>query len=252
MTREANGDEPADVLEIERFDFSTLVGHKITLFAEQFPGKPLISRVTVATGKSITIDRTDSTGLISNLVNNQRIILQIQYKGEPVSVAATLRRTEGGGCRIYLGDTVMPLLRRRFYRVPIACPFRLAALPVARFSATSLARLRWLETETVNLSSGGALITFSSLLEPPTYLFANIAQPELGFPSLLLGQVRHSEAVETGRWHIGVQFITREARREHLPFQAVRQMPGPVFAFDRPMQQQIERKLIAWMQERNS
>ncbi|HOD65165.1 MAG TPA: hypothetical protein PKM94_00600 [candidate division Zixibacteria bacterium] len=250
--RETAGDQALDALEIERFDLSTLVGRKVTLYAEQFPGKPLTSRVTVAAGKAITIDRSGHAGLIANLVNNQRVVLQIVYKGEPVSVSAVLRRTEGGGCRIYLGDTVTPLRRRRFCRVPIACPFRLAALPIARLAPTGLSRLRWLETETVNLSGGGALIVFTSVLEPRTYLFVNVGGPELGFPSLLLGQVRHSSAVETGRWHVGLQFIAREDRNGHLPFPTVRPMPGSVFALDQRMQREIERKLIAWMHEQNA
>ncbi|HPI33019.1 MAG TPA: hypothetical protein PLR32_06855, partial [candidate division Zixibacteria bacterium] len=79
--REAAGDQALDALEIERFDLSTLVGRKVTLYAEQFPGKPLTSRVTVAAGKAITIDRSGHAGLIANLVNNQRVVLQIVYKG---------------------------------------------------------------------------------------------------------------------------------------------------------------------------
>lgn len=251
-TDQINSGERVEAVEIERFDFSTLVGHKITLYAEQFPGKPLTSRVTVANGKSIALDRSGGSGLIDNLVNNQKVILQVQYKGEPVSIDAFLKRTDGGACRIHLGDRVTPMLRRRFYRVPISCPFRLAAIPVARVSELVLSQLRWMETETVNLSGGGAMISFSSLLESPTYLFVNIDLPDLGFPSLILGQVRHSLVVETGRWNIGVQFLTSELRREHLPFHAFRRMPASALAFDAASQAAIEQKLIAWMQETNS
>ncbi len=243
--------ETTRTLEIERFDFSTLVGHKIVLFAEQFPGKPLVSKVTVANGKSISIDRSGGDGLIDSLVDNQRVVLKIDYKGEPVSVAAKLRRNELGGCRIYLGEAVTPLLRRRFLRVPVTCPFRFAAIPSARFSETSLARLRWLETETVSLSGGGTMIRFTSLLEPPTYLFANVAWSDLGFPSLVLGQVRNSFAPEAGQWHIGIQFISRELRREHLPLPTIRQMPASVFALDETLQAAIERKLIAHLHGNN-
>mgnify|MGYP000957631199 CR=1 FL=1 len=242
-------DTAIPAVEIERFDFSTLVGHRIVLFAEQFPGKPLASRVTVASGKFISIDRSGGDGLIDSLVNNQRVVLKIDYKGQPVSVAATLKRNESGGCRILLGETVTPLLRRRFVRVPITCPFRFAAIPSSRFSDASLARLRWLETETLSLSGGGTMIRFSSLIEPPTYLFANVARADFGFPALVLGQVRSSFAPETGRWHIGIQFIPRELRREHLPLPTIRQMPASVFALDAALQSAIEEKLIAFLHD---
>ncbi len=219
-------------VDIARFDFSTLVGHKITLFADQFPGKPLASRIVVANGNTIAVDRSGAAGLIDNLVNNQPVVVQVQYKGEPVSVRATVRRTDGGGCKIYLGDTVVPLLRRRFRRLPLVRTVRFATLPMTTFSTKTLSMLRWVETDTVDVSGGGALIRFTSALEYPTYLFMNVACSEAGFPSLLLGQVRYSIAVETGRWHVGVEFIPRENRRKHFAFATIRQMPAAVFAYD--------------------
>ncbi len=249
--REKLHGEPARPVEIERFDFSTLVGHKITIFTEQFPGKALESRVTVANGRSISIDRSGGSGLIDNLINDQKIVLQVRYKDEPVAMTATLKRTDGGGCRINLGDKVTPLLRRKWRRVPIACPVRLASIPVGGFTRNGLARLRWLETETINLSGGGAMIRFSSALEPPAHLFVNVNWPDLGFPALIVAQVRHSLVRETGRWNIGLKFIPREQRREHFPFDTIRQMPQPVFAYDHALQANIEEKLIAWMQRHN-
>jgi hypothetical protein len=248
MTGENNNGlgEPIRELDIASFDFSTLVGRKITLYAEQFPGKPLQSRVTVANGNTIAIDRGGGAGLVDNLVGNQKVTLKVEYKGEPVAIQAMLRRTEGGLCRISLGETVRPLLRRRFRRVPIVCPLRLATLRVHSFTRTSLGSLRWFETESVNLSGGGAMITLTSVIEPPTYLFVNVGLAELGYPSLVLGQVRHALAIETGRWYIGIQFIPREQRREHLPFAIIQQMPSAVFSFDEPMQGKIEQNLINW------
>ncbi|MBU2532122.1 MAG: PilZ domain-containing protein [Alphaproteobacteria bacterium] len=243
--------EPIKGVDIARFDFSTLVGHKVTLFADQFPGKPLASRVVVANGNTIAVDRSGSSGLIDNLVNNQQIVLQVKYKGEPVSVQATVRRTDGGGCKIHLGETVVPLLRRRFRRLPLVRTVRLATLPMATFSTKTLAMLRWVETDTVDVSGGGALIKYTSALEYPTYLFMNVACSEADFPSLLLGQVRYSISVETGRWNVGVEFIPRESRRKHFAFATIRQMPAAVFAYDEAMRADMNQKLIAWMQKHN-
>lgn len=250
-TLHGTGDEAVRTLGIRQFDFSILVGRKVVLFAEQFPGKALTSRVTVANGTSITVDRSGGEGLIDSLVSNQQVVLKLEYKGELISVAATLKRGESGGCRIILGDRVMVLSRRKFYRAPLVCPFRLAAVPSSRFSAASLADLRWIETVTINLSGGGTMIDSNSLLEPPTYVFANIPMTDLGFPSLLLGQVRHALAIALGRWHVGIQFVTRERRNEHLPIHTIRQMPVSVFALDETMQAEIEKRLIARTMETN-
>ncbi len=243
--------EPIKGVDIARFDFSTLVGHKVTLFADQFPGKPLASKVVVASGNTIAVDRSGSSGLIDNLVNNQQIIVQVLYKGEPVSVRATVHRTEGGSCKISLGDKVVPLLRRRFRRIPLVRTVRMATLPMATFSNKTLSMLRWMQTDTVNISGGGILLSFTSALEYPTYVFMNVACTEASFPSLILGQVRYSIPVETGRWHVGVEFIPRENRRKHFAFATIRQMPAAVFAYDEAMRADMNRQLIAWMHENN-
>lgn len=244
--------EAARAIGIEQFDFSTLVGHKVVVFTEQFPGKALESKVVVANGHVITVDRSGGSGLVDGLVGEQQVVVQVGYKGEPVSIKGQLRRTEGGTCRINLGDTVTPLTRRRYRRVPISRMVRLAVLPIATFSRDSLSRLRWVETETVNLSGGGTMISFTGPMDPEsTYLFLNVACTEVEFPSLLLGQVRHSLAVATGRWHVGIEFIPREERRKHVPFATIRQMPTAVFAYDETMRAHIDDKLTAWMRDNN-
>lgn len=240
------GEAPA--FDINQFDFSTLVGYKVTIYAEQFPGKPLPSRVIVANGHSLSIDRSGAAGLIDTLVNNQQVTVQVSYKGEPVSVHAAVKRSEGGTCRLDLGDTVVPLYRRRYRRLPLNRKVRMAIIPKAAFSNRGLANLRWIETDTINISGGGMLLSYSTALSHPTCLLANIADPDVEFPSLMVGQVRYSLAVDTGRWHVGIEFIPREAHDNHFSLTTVDQLPKAILAYDETMRDNLDRKFRAWTQ----
>ena len=103
----------------EQLDLSTVVGHDVTIYSRQFPGKPLQSKVVLVTKNILSVDRSGSGGQIDSLVNNQRITVKLDYKGQPVALAAVLKRSSGGRCNILLGDNVTLLARRRFTRIPV-------------------------------------------------------------------------------------------------------------------------------------
>lgn len=235
-------------VDSSRFDFSLLVGHELTLFSEQFPGKPLKSKVILANDREITIDRSGGSGLVDNLVSNQKVTIRVPYKGQQVAVPATLKRSAGGTCKMILGDRVVPLLRRRFTRVVMSRLVKLAMVPVATFNPEKLARLRWLETVTINISPGGTLIDFSCCLESPTYLFMNIDLNEFSFPALVLGQVRYSLPVETGHFHVGVEFVVKETRHAHFPLATLKHLPRVVFEYSEAQRSELNNKLTARMQ----
>ena len=178
--------------DASRFDFSLLVGRTLSLYSEQFPGRELSSKVVLANDREITIDRGGGSGLIDNLVNNQKVTIRVKYKSQDLAIPAILKRSAGGMCQVILGEKVMPLLRRRFTRVALTCPVKLAAVPVATFDPAKLARLRWVKTHTCNFSSGGSLIESNSCLESPTYLFMKLSLKDFPFPSLVLAQVRYA------------------------------------------------------------
>lgn len=234
-------------VDASRFDFSLLVGHELTLFSEQFPGKPLKSKVILARDGELSIDRSGGCGLIDNLVNNQQVTMRVTYKGQQISVPATLKRSGGGGCRIIMGDKVMPLSRRRFTRVFLSRLVKLAVIPVSTFNRNKLARLRWLETVTINISGGGALIDFSSCLENPTYLFMNIDLAEFPFPPLMLAQVLYSLPRDNGHFHVGFEFIVREEREKRFSLTTLKQLPQVVFEYGERKRLELDNMITAWM-----
>ena len=236
-------------VDASRFDFSLLVGHEVTLFSEQFPGKLLKSKVILASDGELSIDRSGGCGLIDSLVSNQQVTMRVTYKGQQINVPATLKRSDGGKCRVIIGNKVVPLSRRRFTRVFLSRPVKLAVIPVSTFNRNKLARLRWLETVTVNISGGGVLIDFSSCLEKPTYLFLNIDLAEFPFPPLVLGQVLYSLPRDNGHFHIGLEFIIREEREKRFSLTTLKQLPQVVFEYGKQERIELNNKMTAWMQD---
>lgn len=235
-------------VDASRFDFSLLVGHELTLFSEQFPGKPLKGKVILVSNGELSIDRSGGSDLIDNLVSNQKVIMRMAYKGQQISVPATLKRSNGGKCRIIIGNTVVPLSRRRFTRVFLSRPVKLAVMPVPSFRRSKLARLRWVETVTINISGGGALIDSSSYLENPTCLFLNIDLGQFSFPPLVLGQVMYSLPRDAGHFQVGLEFIVKEMRDNRFPLPILKQLPRVVFEYGEQERSQLDNKITAWMQ----
>jgi hypothetical protein len=232
-----------DGIDSSRLDFSLLVGHELTLFSDQFPGKSLKSKVILAKEREITIDRGGSSGQVDSLVNNQQVTIQVVYKGQKLSLPATLKRSGAGRCKMILGDRVVPLRRRRFVRVAMGRSVKLAVVPVATFNAQKLARLRWLETTTTNVSAGGVLIDFSSYLESPTYLFLSLDLNEFSFPGLIVGQVQYSLSATTGHFLVGIEFIVEEEGRERFTRTILKQFPRSVFQYNKAQRSELNTKL---------
>ncbi len=242
-------DLPPTSFDGQLLDLSGLVGRDITLFTEQMPGKELRGRVVSVLDQQIHLDGQYRRTELDNLVNNQRVIIKFPYKGEAVSVRAVLRRSAGGRCYFVMEEKVMPLSQRRHVRVPVVKPVRLAPFPMTTFMKKSLPHLRWIETETVNVSSGGALIEIPSRLEREVYLILNIDLPTDLFPSLILGQVRHNYPSETGRFNTGIEFVVKETAKRIVPALTARELPGPVLQYSVHDRERLNKHIQAWMPE---
>jgi hypothetical protein len=218
-------------IDSDQFDFSSLVGREIVLFTEQFPGKRLTSRVIMVNHSVISIDRSKSCGLIDDLVNNQKIVVQFEYRGEVVSVQATMKRSSIGKCNLMLGDTIVPLVRRKFRRYDLSRQAKLAVVHPATFKPDSLARLRWLETDTVNVSCGGVLLNLDCVLRDKSYLFLHVAIQEFLLPQMIVAQVRHSYHSDGGHYNVGLEFIISEQKQIHFKPTELRSMPATVLEY---------------------
>jgi hypothetical protein len=226
-----------------RLDTSEMVGRSVVLFTEQFPGRMLKSRVLSAASGQVELDSGARFAAIENLVNHQEVVLQFVYRGQEISVKSQLRRSAGGRCFLQMDGQVLPLSQRRFHRAHISVPVRLAAYPQVSFRRTDLSRLRWIKTDTINISSGGSLLEVPSLLQADVLLMLNLDLERIPLPQLLLGRVRHCFATDTQAFHAGVEFVVRDDARRLFSPSRRRELPTAIFNYSRADREVLNRRI---------
>lgn len=230
-------------------DFSHLVGRQIAVFSEQFPGKRMTTKVLAYAEGELLVNTAGEDGLIDSLVDRQTLIVQFPYKGQQISVRVKIKRTQAGRCYFVLGTQVVPLNQRRFERISLVRPVNLAPLPALATSKLDIAKLRWMQTETVNFSSGGALINMSSFIQQNMFMLVHLDMPkEDMLPSLLLAQVRHCYQAELAAFKIGVEFMIRELCARALPPDRLQQLPASVTSYTATQREKLNSVVRAWMQ----
>jgi len=217
--------------ECERLDVSCLVGCQIKLFSQQFPGRELRTKILAASDNHLEAESGTRFDAIDNLVNQQMLVLQFPYRGEEISVKAQYRRSSGGRCYLVLDERVTPLSQRRFHRVAIVSTVRMATYPLLARGNRDIGKLRWIETTSINISSGGLAIEVPSILEEDVHLLMNVDMPELPLPKIMLGRVRHCWPLDTLHHQAGVEFVTRETATRLFPPSTMRQLPASLFAY---------------------
>lgn len=245
MTQDA--DTPVgEVVDIEtsQIDLSSLVGHEITIFTDQFQGKPLKTKVIMVAGGVLSVDRGGGSGMIDCLISNQKAIVQLSHKGQSISVDAVLKRSSGGKCNLVLGEKVKPLVRRRFLRLKLVRQVKCAVLPAATLDVRRIAKLRWIETESVDFSSGGVLLCLPKHLSKDTYMLLNVAVKDVKFPPLVIGQVRYSYPIDRFRYRVGTEFIVDDVKERHFTGPVIKSLPPAVFKYTATQRAELNRELV--------
>jgi hypothetical protein len=238
--------EATPAFEAFKLELAELVGRDIKLFSEQMPGKELRSKVLAVQDQLLHILGGGPANFVDNLVNNQNVVMQCAYRGEELSIPARFKRLGGGRCHLYLEEKVTPLRQRRFRRVTLVRPVRLAAFPMNLNVRQGIGHLRWFETDTINFSSGGAMVTLASGLERRSCLLMSLDLQEVKFPPLILAQVCHANQVDMGPYHTGVEFVVREMSATVLPQPRRRDLPGAVFDYSADDREKLNRDIAQW------
>jgi len=227
-------------------DSSCLVGCQIKLFSQQFPGRELRTKILSAADNKLLAESGTRFDAIDNLVNQQMLVLQFPYRGENISVRAQYRRNSGGRCYFILGDRVTPLSQRRFRRVNLVSVVRMATYPLVARGTKELGDLRWMETNSINISSGGLAIEVPSLLEEDVHLLMNIELNNLPLPKMMLGKVRHCWPLEDLHFQVGVEFITREYACRLFSPAVMRRLPAALFAYRGSDREKLNRVITSF------
>lgn len=248
MTGAANSarERTSDHLRPIDIDLSLLMGNDILLFSRQFPGKTLKSRIILISDQTFSIDRSGSEGLIDNLVSNQKVTIQFEYRNQTISVNALLKRTMGGRCTIVLEDRIVPLANRRFHRVNMSRSTKLAVIPSVSLNQTKMPNLRWIETTTVDVSAGGTKVTLTTPLESEVSVLLSLDMLEFPMPPLILGEVRHCIQSDIGRYRTGVEFVVKERRDDRRSSSVVKRLPPVVFSFTEKLRSTLDATLYNW------
>jgi len=172
------------------------------------------------------------------------VVIQFVNRGETISVKALFKRSGSGRCYLVLDPQATPLSQRRFVRLGVSIPVRLAAVSPRGFGQLNLNKLRWMGTDGVNLSGGGMLITLPSMLEKNIYLLLNLQPEQLDFPPLILGRVCHCYP-DNGKQHrVGIEFVIGEAARRLFPESVQRQLPAGLFEYTAEKRKKLDSKIV--------
>jgi hypothetical protein len=233
-------------------ELSQLVGTRITVFSDQFPGQGLQIRIVSCTNRRLVAENGSQGDIVENLVNNQVVIIQFQYQGQEISIKAGLRRSGGGRCSFELEEYATPLAHRRFYRAQVESPVNLAPFPSSGSLSRNLSRLRWMATTATNISAGGTLLTVPTMLPESVRLLVNLQQDIFKFPKLVLAEVRHAYKYDDIRCRAGVEFLTREqAARIFSPFQ-MSELPPASVRYSNARRDSLDRAIREWDATMNS
>jgi len=227
--------------ESGRLDLSCLVGCQIKLYSQQFPGRDLRTKILSAADNQLEAESGTRFDAIDNLVNQQKLVLQFPYRGEEISVRAQLRRGSGGRCYFILDERVTPLSQRRFYRMALVSTVRMATYPLLARGTKDLGKLRWMETKSINISSGGLALEVPSVLDEDVHLLMNVELEDLPLPKMLIGRVRHCWPLDSLHFQAGVEFVTRETACRLFPAATMRRLPASLFAYRGSDREQLNR-----------
>jgi hypothetical protein len=216
--------------------------------SEQFPSKILKSKVVSVSNRAVVIDRSGSSGLVNELINNQPVLVYIDYRDEPVTFNSHIIIPHKGRMQIPLPSKLVPKITREFRRVPLALKVRLACFTGNFIASTRLNRLKWIETMTINISGGGVLVQVPSEVNEEFFMIIHLGLEEVELPRLLLARVRHCRLANGLKYLAGAQFIIREHHEKMLSKELIRNLPSALF----DLKESGRQALAAYLEERNS
>jgi len=227
------------ILSSQTIDYSKLVGREIQIRTEQFAGRILSTKVTAITEGNLILDRSGSSGRIDQLIANQSVEVMFDYKGEPVGFTSKVIIPRPGRVQIPIAGEVTPRVRRRYLRVPLSCAVKLTFFDDTNMGYFRLSKLKWLETATMNISGGGALVKVPVFSSKDDFMVMNIEMEDIAIPSLLVGRVRHKRRNDDNGTLVGVEFMVREDSRDKLPRNLIKNLPLKLFDFDEQMRTEL-------------
>lgn len=228
-------------------DYSILVGKKIKIMAEQFPGQMLSTRIMSMAVNHLVLDKSGSDGKISQLIQKQNVNVQFEYKGQEISFISSIVTSKSGRVQIPLVESINPMVRRKFVRFDIDKTVRLTYFDERNIISARLKKLKWFETILSNIGGGGLLAIMPSMLANDNFVLLNFKIDRLELPRLVLGRVCHSYRNDKNKIVTGIEFITNENAGRIISPSLIRNLPEAIFKFNN----KTARELVKCLEQNN-
>lgn len=129
---------------------------------------------------------------------------------------------------------------RQFTRCNSNFSVKCAIMPKITIHPLRFTRLRWLQTESANFSSGGILVNLPEKINVGSYLLLNIETELNNFPNITIGQVRYCTYKRPFEFKTGLKFIINERKEIHFSNLAINRLPKDFFEYDNYKRNEIE------------
>ena len=231
-------------------NFSDLVGREIRLRTEQFQNQVLKTRVLAISDNSFVIDRSGSSGLVDQLIPNQKVEVEFTYKGQLAGFDAKIVSPHEGRIVIPIAGEIVPKNARQFARYCLESEVQLALFDEHNISAARLNKLKWLKTNTTNLSGGGMLVLIPGIITNDCFMILHLPLNGIDLPKLIVGRTRYFLPGQAGKNQVGVEFITKEDRQTKLPKTIIRNLPEKLFEYDAGWRRKLSRHLAILLENK--
>jgi len=132
---------------------------------------------------------------------------------------------------------------RQYTRCDSNFSVKCAILPKMTIHPLRFNRLRWLQTQSINFSSGGILVNLPEKINIGSYLLLNIETEIDYFPDITVGQVRYCIHKRPFEFNTGLKFIINENKEIHFPSLTINRLPKDFFEYDNFKRNKIENKI---------
>ncbi len=220
-------------------DYSILVGKRITIISEQFPGQVLTSRIMSSSNNNLVLDKSGSEGKINQLIPKQNVEVQFKYKGQEIAFTSSIVTSESGRILVPIVESMSPTVRRKFVRFEMEKSVRLTYFDERNIKSARLNKLKWFETTISNIGGGGALAFMPSMLADDNFILMNMTMDGLEFPPLILGRVCYIHRNSQNKIVAGVEFITKENAAGMISSSMFRNLPEAIFQFNNKMAKEL-------------
>ncbi len=231
-------------------ELSTLVGREVLVLSSLFKNNSLYSKVVMVHDNIISLDWGHENDEVVQITKDQEIVVQFDYKGQRLSAKAKLFKTTSGRYNIVLNETVIPLSRRMFKRYNCKYQVRCAIFPIQRIAESNISKLRWLQVEAINISSGGILLPIPSKITDNTYLLLNVDIDNPYLPNLVIGQVKHALSTNNYNYQVGTQFILHEHKENYFSSLTLKKIPSKALEYTIKTRNLFDKFLLKNLSER--